>query len=309
MKYFSVLLTATLFFLILKNCANSQSYVALTFDDPNSFETPLMTPEQRNDAILNTLNDHGISSILFVCGRKVTGDTGKALISSWDKKGHRIANHSYNHKYYHSDKFTFEDFKNDFLKNDSLISPYSNYTKLFRFPFLKEGNTLVKRDSARALFDRTGYNEGYVSIDASEWYVNDLLTDTLKKNPSANIDIYKKIYIDHIIARSAYYDSLAEILTGRKVKHTLLLHHSLLNALFLDDLIKAYQDRGWNIISPEEAFRDEIYSRRPMILPAGESIIWAIAKETGKYDDVLRYPGEDSVYEEEEFRKRIESGF
>jgi hypothetical protein len=35
----------------------------------------------------------------------------------------------------------------------------------------------------------------------------------------------------------------------------------------------------------------------PKIVPAGESLIWALAKETGKFDKVLRYPGEDSEYE------------
>lgn len=35
---------------------------------------------------------------------------------------------------------------------------------------------------------------------------------------------------------------------------------------------------------------------QPDILPAGESIVWALAKEKGIQG--LRYPGEDSVYEE-----------
>ncbi|MEZ4821341.1 MAG: hypothetical protein R2942_02615 [Ignavibacteria bacterium] len=56
-------------------------------------------------------------------------------------------------------------------ENDSLIKSYKNYARLFRFPYLKEGNTIVKRDSARALFDEMNYKEGYVAIDASDWYV------------------------------------------------------------------------------------------------------------------------------------------
>ncbi len=32
-------------------------------------------------------------------------------------------------------------------------------------------------------------------------------------------------------------------------------------------------------------------------LPAGESLLWALAKETGKFENELRYPGEDDVYE------------
>jgi len=32
-------------------------------------------------------------------------------------------------------------------------------------------------------------------------------------------------------------------------------------------------------------------------MPAGQSLIWAPAKETSKFDVRLRYPGEDNVYE------------
>jgi peptidoglycan-N-acetylglucosamine deacetylase len=40
-----------------------------------------------------------------------------------------------------------------------------------------------------------------------------------------------------------------------------------------------------------------VFSASPDIVPAGESIIWALAKESGKLDDILRYPGEDGDYE------------
>jgi hypothetical protein len=35
----------------------------------------------------------------------------------------------------------------------------------------------------------------------------------------------------------------------------------------------------------------------PKTVPAGESLLWALAKETGKFESLLRYPGEDDVYE------------
>lgn len=32
-------------------------------------------------------------------------------------------------------------------------------------------------------------------------------------------------------------------------------------------------------------------------------IVWALAKQTGKFDDILRYPGEDSAYEKPKMDK------
>ena len=116
------------------------------------------------------------------------------------------------------------------------------------------------------------YNEGYVSVDASDWYVDKLLKDTLKADPYANTEVYKQIYIEHIIERAKFYDSLGTLLTGRKVKNILLLHHNLTSALFLDDLIQAFRDKNWKIISSAEAWQDPVYSEFPDILPAGKKL-------------------------------------
>ncbi len=97
--------------------------------------------------------------------------------------------------------------------------------------------------------------------------------------------------------RSLYYDDLARKVLGRPVKHTILMHYNLLNALFLGDLLDMFQEKGWKLIDAADAFKDPVFSATPNIVPAGESIIWALAKETGKFDKLLRYPGEDSEYE------------
>jgi hypothetical protein len=55
--------------------------------------------------------------------------------------------------------------------------------------------------------------------------------------------------------------------------------------------------KGWDPVDADWAYQDPVYDRQPKILPAGESLIWALAKESGKFDRELRYPGEDDVYE------------
>jgi len=48
-------------------------------------------------------------------------------------------------------------------------------------------------------------------------------------------------------------------------------------------------------VDAETAFGDPVYAMRPEILPAGESILRALAWKRGILG--LRYPGEDDVYE------------
>jgi hypothetical protein len=62
-------------------------------------------------------------------------------------------------------------------------------------------------------------------------------------------------------------------------------------------MIAMFRKKGWQAVDAEYAYQDEIYDRQPKILPAGESLIWALAKESGKFEKELRYPGEDDAYE------------
>ncbi len=71
----------------------------------------------------------------------------------------------------------------------------------------------------------------------------------------------------------------------------------------MDDLIQMFKAKGWEVIDASEAYKDEIYTKNPNIIPAGESLIWALAKENGSYENVLRYPAEDSKYEEPKMNK------
>lgn len=84
-------------------------------------------------------------------------------------------------------------------------------------------------------------------------------------------------------------------MTGRSVKHVLLLHVNLANALFLGDVIQMFRAKGWTITSPEAAFGDPIYQEQPKVLPAGEGLLWSLAKAKGVKG--LRYPAEDGAYE------------
>lgn len=271
--------------------------VCFTFDDGSTADVLNYKNSDWNALILKQLREEHVQTVFFATGKGLSGPKGDSVLSTWDNAGHLIANHTFSHKNYHNPAVTFQFFRADFLKNDSLIHKYRHYTKLFRFPMLKEGNTIAKRDSFRLLMKESGYSNGSVTIDASDWYYNSRLIDALKENPHLDLEPYRKAYLAHILDRATYYDSLAYVLTGRRIHHSLLLHHNLTSALFLGDLITLFKEKGWMISPAEETYRDTIYAMAPNTLPAGESLVWAMAKADGRFDKVLRYPAEDGEYE------------
>lgn len=251
-----------------------------------------LTPADRNTAILKQLADAHLKSILFVT-RTNTDPNRNELIRQWGTQGHEIGNHTATHP--DLGEVSLAAFEQDMLACDEALQPFPGFTRRFRFPYLKEGNTIEKRDGFRAFLDAHGYRTGPVSIDASDWYYSQRLSERLKREPSAATQGYKEAYLRHLYDRAQYYDGLSHQVLGRSVSHVLLLHHNLINALFLADVIHMFREKGWNLIDAEVAFKDPVYELRPNTLPAGESILWALAKKKGIRG--LRYPGEDEIYE------------
>jgi peptidoglycan-N-acetylglucosamine deacetylase len=269
--------------------------IALTFDDPKLQHGGNMRWEYVNERILGALQRYRLKSVLFVCGMRIDRDPGQNLIAAWDRNGHLIGNHSYSH--FNLDDVTLPAFEADALENEPLLVSYRQFARLFRYPFFKEGNTAGKRDGMRSFLQKHGYRIGRATIDASDWAINARLEKRLEQDPNADCRAYRDYFLRHIWERAQYYQSLSQQIGTGPVRHTLLLHHNSLNALFLSDLISMFVDKGWRPVDAEHAYQDPIYDRQPKCLPAGESLIWALAKETGRFDNQLRYPGEDDQYE------------
>ena len=289
-----------LFFTVIM-FSQDKPVLCLTFDDGNSKKILNYDSDEVNKMILSHLEKHKLQALFYVCGKRMDNENGNRVIKDWISKGHLIANHTYNHHYYHSKKVNIEKFTNDILKCERFLSNYSNYIKYFRAPYLKRGNTIEKKDALIKFLKENKYKNGYVTIDASDWFYNQKLIKYLKNDDKQSVQKIKELYIEHILDRAEYYDNLATEMFNRKIKHSLLLHHNLISALFLDDLIKAFKKNGWDLINADEAIKDKIYEKEMTIVPAGESIIWSIAKGKEKYSKDLRYPAEDSRYEKIKF--------
>ncbi|MEM9884252.1 MAG: polysaccharide deacetylase family protein [Bacteroidota bacterium] len=273
--------------------------VSFTFDDGITRDILHYPFEAWNEMILAALDSADLKAIFFVTGFNKSDDKGQYLLDTWDKSGHRIANHTFSHPNFSDPKNTVANFENELLRTDSLIHSYANYIPLFRFPYLKEGKTRSRIDSIRAVLEKHNYRNGHVTIDASDWYINSRLIKKMSATGKEKVDVetYKNFYLEHILARANYYEQLSYEMNKRHILHTLLLHHNLTSALFLNDLIERFKAEGWEVIDADLAYQDRIFKYATTTIPAGESLIWSMAKEKGMYDAQLRYPAEDSRYE------------
>jgi peptidoglycan/xylan/chitin deacetylase (PgdA/CDA1 family) len=276
---------------------NTKPKISFSFDDGSTNDFGAYKLKTWNQLLLNSLKKHNLKVILFSTGHNKENARGKYVLSSWNDAGHSIGNHTYSHPNFNSKTVSLAKFESEFIHNDTIINKYSNYCRYFRFPYLKEGDTPEKVNGFRQFLKEHQYKNGHVTIDASDWYIDSRLVKRLKENPQADISGFNDYYKNHLLNRALFYDSIAYQLTNRHIHHVLLLHHNLAAALFLDDLITYFEANGWEVEDTNKAYQDKIYDEVPNTIPAGESLIWALANQSGQFKKVLRYPAEDGEYE------------
>ncbi len=272
-------------------CSKAQN-IAFSFDDGFNPKSQKLAA-QWNAALLNGLAQADVKAVFFATGSRVNGPEGHSLVSDWGSMGHEISNHTYSH--FNLNAVALADFIADVEKNEALLKNQPAWVKRFRFPYLKEGRTAEKRDGFRQWMSDRGYVSGAVSIDASDWYYNKRYLNWMASHPAEDPAAFRKAYLDHLWDRASYYDGISNRIFNRSINHVILLHTNAINAAFIEDVAAMFRSKGWNIVDPHEAYSDPIYATAPNVLPAGESILWALAKQREMPD--LRYPAEDARYE------------
>jgi peptidoglycan/xylan/chitin deacetylase (PgdA/CDA1 family) len=277
----------------------SAQTVAFTFDDgPRLASTPLLSPQQRNDAILAALARHKAKAALFVtCGNGANQPAGRALAEAWGTAGHMVGNHTMTHPDLNSDKVSLEQYQQQVLDCDRIIGPMPGYAKWFRYTFLREGNTPAKRDGMRAFLKEHGYRNAYVSLDTSDWRLDDKLRQVLAADPRADIALIRQAYLDHIRQRALAYRDLSRQLLGRDIPQVILMHHNLASALWLDDVITQFEAMGWKVASAAEAFADPVYELVPERQVPGQSLLMSLARSRG----MGKLPGWERLVDDGDF--------
>ncbi len=289
------MLRSLLVLLLLVPAAVQAQAISFTFDDGLDPRANAQAGAQ-NAAILRALDAAQIKAVFFPAGKIVDSPEGLALVRAWGDAGHAIGNHSYSHSSFGSKRMTLEAFTQDIEREHALLSSLPGWTNRLRFPYLKEGDTAAKHRGIYRWLGAHGYQPGAVSIDASDWYYSERYVARLAADPAGDPARMRQAYLDQLWDRANYYDGLALRLTGRHPAHVMLLHTNAINAAFLPDVIAMFRERGWRTVDASVAFADPLYRLRPATIPAGESILWSLAKERGVPG--LRYPAEDSEYEQ-----------
>lgn len=280
-------LLALLMAVVLSACATvspttGDKRIALTFDDIPRDRGAWLDDDERTRRLIAGLRNAGVKQAAFFLnpGRIAEKPGAEARITAYVAAGHVIANHTATHP--HLNVTEPATYLADIDTAEAWLRGRPGYRPWFRFPYLDEGQRdLGRRDAVRAGLVARGLTNGYVTVDASDWFYEQAAIDALRAGRNIDRDALRDLYIESHVEAAEFYGALARRALGRSPAHVLLLHETDLAAFWIADLVQALEARGWTIIGADEAYRDPIAALQPDVPDAQGTLTEAIAWERG----------------------------
>jgi peptidoglycan-N-acetylglucosamine deacetylase len=274
------------------------SEIAITFDDlPSHGALPAGTSRGALvDVLIATLKRHGVAGAVgFVnAGKMSLGPEYSAIVATWVAAGYSIGNHTLSHV--DLDRTEVADYLADVDRNDTILASESRGQpfKLFRYPFLHEGETPQKRDAVRAALHARGYRVAPVTVHFHDWAWNDAYVRCVSRGDAEGADAAKRGLLRDADAALEWSEQTARLLIGRPVKHIMLLHLAAIHAAVLDDLLDRYARRGAQFVPVANAITDPIYEIDPGVVGYGNFLL-QLARATGRPAERLRVQAVEDI--------------
>jgi peptidoglycan/xylan/chitin deacetylase (PgdA/CDA1 family) len=245
----------------------SAQQVAITIDDlPEHGELPAgQTRLDIANSILATLHDQHLPPVYgFINAAKLEKNPDAlAVLKSWRAAGQPLGSHTYSHPALND--LTPARFELEIAKNEPLLTtlmPGQDW-HWFRYPFLREGDTLEKRRAVRAYLQQNGYQIAQVSLDFGDYLWNAPYARCADKHDDKSIDALRASYLSTADQYITVFRELTHTLYGRDIPYVLLLHIGAFDAKMLPDLIALFRRRGFTFTALPEAMKDPAYREDP----------------------------------------------
>jgi peptidoglycan/xylan/chitin deacetylase (PgdA/CDA1 family) len=256
-------------FAAFANSATAEK-VALTFDDlPLNGSLPAGATEV--DIVKQTLlllaSKQAPPVFGFVNANKLESNpNGTRALQLWVDGKQRVGNHTYSHV--DLNRTSPRDFGNDVLRNEPTLSSLTRTHdwRWFRYPYLREGDTIDKREAVRTFLREHHYTIAQTTIDYEDYLWNTSYARCVEKRDTTAIERLRSTYLQAASAALDASRAMAKLAVGRDIDHVLLLHLGAFTPEILPALLDLLERRGFKLATLEEAQRDPIYQTDPQYL-------------------------------------------
>lgn len=252
--------------------------IAFSFDDSPRHKGAFLSRQDRSDMIIAALRNGGVGQAVFFINPANITDDNRATIDAYVDAGHVLANHT-------ADHLKLSDVSaQEFLANvdaaQTWLQSHSASRPWMRFPYLDEGgNDRIKRDAIRSGLKKRNLRNGYVTADASDWYIDALASEAAAAGKNIDMKNLGDLFVDSHVLSANFAHDLALRTIGRAPVHVMLLHEADVTALYLADLIRVLKSDNWQIVSADEAYADQLGKLMSRDAHASGTILGMLATE------------------------------
>ncbi len=230
--------------------------MAVTFDD-------LPGSPKAMTQILEVLETHGVPRVVgFVNGVRVERTPSlDVTLEAWLAQGHPLGNHTYTHP--EMSEIGVELFIADIDRNDAFLRQLGvglESTRYFRYPYLHQGFDAASTAAVREHLLEADYEVAEVTVDFYDWAFEPAYARCVGKGQEAAVESLERAYLDAADVALGWHQAALRQAYGRPIPHVLLLHGTDFTARMLDSLLTAYEGRGVEWISLEQALADPAYT-------------------------------------------------
>ncbi|WP_375578634.1 polysaccharide deacetylase family protein [Marivirga tractuosa] len=261
--YKSILLLFLIFLVSISAFSQKRS-ISITIDDvPN---TRKYLKENFNPRLLNILDSLDIPFTIFINEAKVTNNEfdnkNKELLEMWIQNRNSIAgNHSYSHARYSAvgfDKFVKEIDEGEILTKH-YVKKHDKELKYFRFPYNDMGADSTQHVEIRAYLKSKDYVIAPFTVESSDWMYNYVYLHYLNNGKIDKAAAIGEQYVEKTLELVSFYESMANSIYKRPVKHIYLCHDNAINTDYICEIISKLKQEDYEIVSFEESLTDPIY--------------------------------------------------
>lgn len=264
--------------------------LAITIDDLPMIKQLDSPTEELNvsNSIISTLKKFDIPEVYgFLVGKNLKNmPIRETIVKNWVSNNFLLGNHTY----FHSNlaQISAADFINDLEKNESILIDYVSTIeelKVFRYPFLSEGENNEKRYEIRSYLKKRSYKIAQVSLDFLDWIFSEAYNRCKSKNNHSSLHEIKVKYLSYAKEMLLFKIKASQLIWGnRSFPLILLLHMSPHTADFLPELLTMFKSENVNFISAKHAIQNKIYDEDTTYVGESGKDFIQQAAETRKID-------------------------
>jgi peptidoglycan/xylan/chitin deacetylase (PgdA/CDA1 family) len=265
-----------------------QQALAITFDDlpAHGVHPQDITRMQIIQSILATLHREKLPPTYGFMNGGRTKESSETLgvLRAWRAAGQPLANHTWSHP--SLNEISTPKFITDIEDNEpllrSLMPDPSDDWRWFRYPYLNEGDTLVKHRAVRTWLKANHYQVAEVTMDFEDYLWNEPYTRCYAKHDTAALQQLHDTYLSAADQYITYYRALSKTVYGREIPLILLMHVGAFDAHMLPELLTLYRTRGFTFVTLPQAAADSVYAEDSDIAYAnGDTLTEQLAFKRG----------------------------